>query len=116
MTNTGGELTGTLAPPMANGEVLFDAPWQGRVFGMARALADAGLYSWDEFRDALIAAIGEWDRSAAASAESAEAEYEYYDHFQIALERLLASKGVVTQNIIDAETERLAARPHGHDH
>ena len=28
-------LTEALAPPMANGEVLFEAPWQGRAFGEA---------------------------------------------------------------------------------
>ena len=34
-------LDGRIAPPTANGEVVFEAPWQGRVFGMARLLAEA---------------------------------------------------------------------------
>ena len=29
-----------MAPPAANGEVVFEAPWQGRVFAMARLLAE----------------------------------------------------------------------------
>ena len=42
---------------MANGEVVFDAPWQSRVFGMARALCEQGLFTWDEFREQLILQI-----------------------------------------------------------
>ena len=57
-------LNAEVAPPMANGEVLFEAPWQGRVFGMARSLEEAGLYTWDEFREQLIKHIGQWDRRA----------------------------------------------------
>ena len=87
-------LDGDLAPPMANGEVLFDAPWQGRVFAMARVLAEAGHYTWDEFRAQLIRQIGEWDRSDAA--RNPEAEYRYYDHFLAALQALLAGKGILS--------------------
>lgn len=102
-----------LEPPMANGEIAFDAPWQGRVFGMARALAEQGHYTWDEFRVHLIARIGEWDRSAAS--ESGE-EYFYYDHFLAALQALLAEKNMVTPGQVDNRFSELAARPHGHDH
>ena len=35
-----------LQPPMANGEVIFDAPWQGRVFAMAVALSEQGVFVW----------------------------------------------------------------------
>ena len=31
----GPEFTEATAPPMQNGEVVFDEPWQSRVFGMA---------------------------------------------------------------------------------
>ncbi|MEZ5559504.1 MAG: nitrile hydratase accessory protein [Pseudomonadales bacterium] len=103
------ELEGPLAPPMANGEVLFEAPWQGRVFGMARALCEAGLYTWDEFRAELIREIAHWDREPAG-------EYRYYDHFQRALERLLARKGMLADAQLERRAELLRARPHGHDH
>ncbi len=106
-------LSPALAPPMANGEVVFEAPWQGRAFGMARTLAEAGAYSWDEFREQLIRAIGEWDRSAAAEAG---AEYEYWDHFLVALEALLEEKGLVPGAVQRERMSELAARPHGHDH
>ena len=47
-------LEAVLEPPMANGEVTFEEPWQGRVFGMARVLAEQGCYTWDEFRCHLL--------------------------------------------------------------
>ncbi len=106
-------LSGDLAPPMANGEVLFEAPWQGRVFGMARALAEAGAYQWDEFRACLIEEIARWDR---AHGEDPKGDFAYFDHFLRAFERLLEQKGLLA---IDAVSDRAAAyraRPHGHDH
>ncbi len=36
-------------PPMANGEVLFDEPWQGRVFAMALLLEEQEFFAWEEF-------------------------------------------------------------------
>lgn len=107
------ELHGGLAPPMANGEVLFEAPWQGRVFGMARALAAAGVYDWDEFRARLIEELAGWDRAAAVDAA---AEFAYYDHFLRAFERLLLDKGLVTAAGVGSRTAEFRARPHGHDH
>ncbi|MGE0622310.1 MAG: nitrile hydratase accessory protein [Pseudomonadales bacterium] len=107
-------LDGQLAPPMANGEVLFDAPWQGRVFGMARVLAEAGHYTWDEFRAHLIERIGAWDRSAAAAEPGAE--YHYYDHLLAALQALLAEKGMLDTTAVEGRVRAFAQRPHGHDH
>ena len=105
------ELAGPLAPPLANGELLFDAPWQGRVFGMARALADQGAFTWDEFRAELIAVIGAWD----AQAEDASV-YHYYDRFLHALEALLVKRGMLAAGELRAQVDLLEARPHGHDH
>ena len=96
---------------MANGEVVFEAPWQGRVFGMARLLCEQGLYEWDEFRAALIEQVDGWDRAH----ESGEA-YEYFDLFLAAFTGLLARKQVCDASEIVTRTEAFAARPHGHDH
>jgi len=100
-----------LQPPMANGEVLFEEPWQGRVFGMAVALNQAGVFAWPEFQAKLIEVVGEWDCGAAS-----DDVYRYYDHFQSALHRLLTGKGVVSTEDLDERTAQFAARPHGHDH
>ncbi len=104
------ELTGTAEPPMANGELVFEAPWQGRVFGMARALSEAGLYNWDEFREYLIKTIAAWDP------EGNKGYYAYYDHFLLALEKLLADKGLVDPAPLEARCSEFRERPHGHDH
>ena len=104
------ELTGVLSPPMSNGEVVFEAPWQGRVFGMARALAAAGLYGWDEFREHLIVEL------AATAQQPAAGEFAYYDHFLAAFEHLLTDKGLASADAVARRVALLAARPHGHDH
>ena len=105
------DLSGPIAPPLANGELLFEAPWQGRVFGMARALADQGAFAWDDFRAELIAVIGAWD----AQAEDASVYY-YYDRFLQALEVLLVKRGMLAEGELRAQVDALEARPHGHDH
>lgn len=105
---------GALQPPMTNGEVSFAEPWQGRVFGMARVLAEAGHYSWDEFRAELIRQIDGWDRSA--QAQDPDSEYHYYDHFLAALQTLLKAKGMLGSAALEARFRTFEARPHGHDH
>lgn len=99
------------APPLENGELVFEAPWQARVFGMAHGLCDAGLFDWDGFRDHLIAEIARWEAAAAPGAE-----YRYYERFQAALEALLAEHGRAPADELDRRAAALAARPHGHDH
>jgi nitrile hydratase accessory protein len=100
---------GILAPPMSNGEVVFEAPWQGRVFGMAVAMAAAGVFEWDEFRACLIEEL--------AGRESApEAPFHYYGHFLRSLERLLSDKGLLDQALLGERFATYRDRPHGHDH
>ena len=107
-------LDGRIAPPTANGEVVFEAPWQGRIFGMARLLAEEGHYSWDDFRAHLIEKVGDWDRSAAA--QDPNEAYRYYDHFLAAFQSLLAEKGLLDKGSVEARHQAFADRSHGHDH
>ncbi len=107
-------LDGQLAPPIANGEVVFQAPWQGRVFGMAHLLAEQGHYTWDEFRAQLIEKIGDWDRSA--EADDPSVAYHYYDHFLAAFQALLAEKRLLDNVSVDDRFQTFSERPHGHDH
>lgn len=100
-----------LQPPMANGEVIFEEPWQGRVFAMTILLNKAGLFSWDEFQSELIATIGHWDKEGDQSEG-----YEYYERFSDALNSLLGKKGIVAGEELVERTEEYVNRPHGHDH
>jgi len=104
-------LCGPAAPPSANGELLFEEPWQGRVFGMARALAERGCFEWDDFRACLIGAIARWEKTAQLGAN-----YDYYDHFLEALEAVLVDKGLVAPGELVDRFEAFRSRPHGHDH
>ena len=100
-------LEGVIEPPMANGEVVFDAPWQSRVFGMARALCEQGLFTWDEFREQLILQIETYND---------DGEYQYFTHFFNALTFLLEKKQLFSSDELIVLSEQLSARPHGHDH
>ena len=75
-------MAGPEALPRVDGEVSFAEPWQGRAVALAvETTARLGLH-WDEFRTRLIAAIDE------------DPHRPYYDSFVIALERLIADKGL----------------------
>ncbi len=69
--------------PRRNGELVFEAPWESRAFGMVAAYLDTTGNSWEHFRLHLIAAI----------AESSD-ETPYYESWVHALEDMLAADGV----------------------
>ena len=105
------DVAGAAAPPRRNGELVFAAPWESRLFGMTLALHRAGLFAWDEFRERLIAEITAWER-----AHPTRDEWSYYARWLAALESLLVAKGLCAPAQIDACVTALAARPPGHDH
>jgi nitrile hydratase accessory protein len=83
---------------MVNGELAFDAPWQGRAFGIARGLAERGVYEWDDFRAALIEQIGGFDRAVETRdlhSSVPTPQFHYYDHFLRALETLLVARNII---------------------
>lgn len=69
---------GADALPRINGELAFDAPWQGRALAMAVLLVERHGLPWEHFRSRLIAAIADdperpyWDSWVAALDELAE--------------------------------------------
>ena len=67
---------GPVAPPRRNGELVFDASWQARAFGMAVALLDHYGLGWDAFRRHLVVAI------------AADPDRTYYEQFVEALAAL----------------------------
>jgi nitrile hydratase accessory protein len=89
-------MAGASALPRKNGELVFDEPWQGRVFGMAVALHERGLYDWEEFRQTLIARI--------AGVQARGGPFAYYEIWLATFEDLLARKGLVTSEELDETT------------
>ncbi len=113
------ELGGAAAPPMLNGELVFEAPWQGRAFGIARGLAEQGVYAWEDFRAQLIEQIGAFDRAIErdeAVSGVTTPQFLYYDHFLRALETLLIERGIVAPGELSERVHAFEDRPRGHDH
>lgn len=102
---------GPAAPPRRNGELLFETPWQSRLFGVTMALHRAGAFEWDDFRRLLIEEIASWER-----AHAADEPYEYYERWAAALERLLSDRQLCGSEHITERAVALAQRPPGHDH
>ena len=70
--------------PRDNGEVVFEAPWQGRVLALAVGLVDHYGLDWDDFRQRLIAEI------------AAAPDRPYYEAWTAALESLVADLNIRT--------------------
>ena len=103
-------------PPMANGEVVFEAPWQSRVFGMAVALAESGFYDWSDFQQALIEEVAHWDAGQSVAVATTETEYPYFELFQNALMKLMVDKVHLAHDEVETLAQAIADLPHGHDH
>jgi cobaltochelatase CobN len=95
------DLSDDLAVPRKNGELVFDAPWEGRVFGMAVAMSDQARYAWDDFRARLAAEIAEAERHGDDSG--------YYERWLASFEWLLLETAVITPEELDARTAEFAA-------
>ena len=101
---------GPAAPPRANGELRFAAPWESRIFGLTLALLDAGRFAWPEFQSRLIDAIARHEAERGAGA------YEYYGCWLEAFRTLATDKAWLDAGALDDLEHELAARPTGHDH
>jgi nitrile hydratase accessory protein len=97
-------LTGAVAVPRKNGELVFDAPWQSRAFGLAVGLAERGVFDWEEFRSRLIAAVREGGGDPAASPAAL-----YYQQWLSALEALLCEKGLLQAGDVATRTAQFAS-------
>ena len=58
---------------------------------MAIALSKQGYFEWEDFRQTLIATIAEWE----ATHELDDPEWDYYQCWLAALEKLVVATGVV---------------------
>ena len=88
-------MTGEAALPRENGELVFDAPWQGRVLGMALAVVQERGLDWDDFRDRLIAAI------------DADPTRPYYESWTAALTDLVVDLDVASADDVAARAAQV---------
>lgn len=99
---------GPAAPPRKNGELVFDAPWESRVFGMAVALFDQTGEDWALFSTRLAEAIAALEPGTGLSTVlpvAADADSRYYTAWLAALESVLVERGLVTRHDMDATAE-----------
>jgi nitrile hydratase accessory protein len=97
---------------------VFDEAWEARVFAIAMVLSESGQFSWDEFRHALAEEISKADRSEYSQSEARSDAY--YKHWLSALEKVLASKAMLTEAQLRDRIEALSQaavsqNDHAHD-
>ena len=68
---------------------VFREPWEARAFGMALVLHERGLFTWDEWAQALSAQI-----LAAQAQGDPDRGNTYYRHWLAAIEALVSAKGI----------------------
>ena len=90
-----------IALPRKSGELVFEAPWEGRAFGMAVALNESGEYEWSEFQGLLAAEI--------ADAEQSNDPSTYYERWLATLKKLLLDKGMLEGKELEVRTSEYAS-------
>jgi hypothetical protein len=98
------DLAGPASPPRDNGDIIFGAPWERRVFGLTVAACRSGALQWEAFRDALIAHIANDDSRG------------YWHNWTSALQETLEDAAVLTRDEIVLREHELFSRPAGFDH
>ena len=98
------QLVDGAAPPRRNGEIVFAAPWERRVFGLTMALCQSQACEWETFRQRLIKRIAENEARP------------YWESWSAALEDVVATESLLTQAELDSRHRELLERPAGHDH
>jgi nitrile hydratase accessory protein len=89
------DLDGPAAPPRANGEMVFEHPWQSRVFATTVALCESGAIDFDEFRRHLIAEIGEHPDN-------------YWSSWQDALEAVLVARQLCDPDVLSMRARQFS--------
>jgi len=93
-------------------EPTFAQPWQAQAFAITLTLHQRGLFSWNEWADALAAQI-----ARAQAAGDPDRGDTYYLHWLAALEQLVAEKGASSAEELEryrVAWDRAADRtPHG---
>ena len=91
---------------------MFAEPWQAQAVGMEVKLAEQGHFTWKEWAAALAAEL----RAAADRGEPDDGTH-YYEHWLVALERLVTGKGMMEPEALLARKEAWADAyrhtPHG---
>ena len=98
--------------PRDSGGPVFAEPWEAQAFALAVKLSEQGHFTWKEW----AAALAEELQAAASRGESDDGS-QYYRHWLVTLERLVAAKGLTDPSAMlarkEAWTEAYRRTPHG---
>jgi nitrile hydratase accessory protein len=98
--------------PRDAGGPVFREPWEAQAFALAVQLHERGLFTWEEWAEALGDEI-----AAAQKRGDPDLGDTYYRHWLTALERLVVAKGAATESKLedtkDAWDRAAKATPHG---
>jgi nitrile hydratase accessory protein len=91
---------------------VFAEPWQAQAFALAVKLSEHGHFTWKEWAAALAKEL-----KAAEMRGEPDDGLHYYEHWLVALERLVVEKGLTDRQAMlqrkDAWTEAYLHTPHG---
>lgn len=90
---------------------VFAEPWEARAFAIALTLSGGKGFSWDEFRDRLIAEIARDDATSKSRGSSDADASRYYECWLAALEQVLCAKSFLGIEEIDRRAAAIAASP-----
>jgi len=96
--------------PRDNGALMFNSPWESRVFAMAVLLCEKGAYAWNAFNEQFARYIGD----AAMHHPDQEAVSAYYHHWRQALETVLLEKAILLEEQLQARTNEFATGQRHH--
>jgi nitrile hydratase accessory protein len=100
--------------PRDGDEPVFAEPWQAEAFALTVRLHEAGCFSWAEWADTLAAEL----RSAELRSGEPDDGSRYYDHWLVALERLVTAKQILSAPQLArrkaAWADAYRSTPHGH--
>lgn len=112
--------------PTEDGDPVFDAAWQARIFGLSVSMrGEDGVFEWEAFQGRLAEEIAADEQSTATDLEA-----DYYRQWLAAFERLLLEEGHLDREQLEqraaefADGDRTAAEfvegdhegEHGHHH
>jgi nitrile hydratase accessory protein len=102
MPDVDADLAGPLSPPRDNGDIVFEFPWEQRIFGLTVALCRSETCAWESFRRHLIRRIAD------------DGSRPYWESWAAALEDTLTDQSIVAPAELDDRQDEVLQRPEGH--
>lgn len=96
-------------PTSGRADLVFEAPWQSRIFAIVVALVKDGRFPWKDFQSQLVKEISDAETGSTQKA-STSLEGEYFRHWLTAVEATLkefdfANEGDVENKVADLRSE-----------